>query len=133
MTEEDKQPQTVEDLIRNLGTSMNEGFQALGMRIGRLEPRLDELEAWRKKTSLRVGAIDANTSSADLSHESKLAAEITARAALEKKVDAIDTKQNTQIALLTRIESLTSNPVVRQIFTMIGAGIVAWLASKGLK
>lgn len=126
-------PKTVEELIRNLGTAMADGFQVLGVRIGRLEPRLDELEAWRKNNSDRVRGLAQKTSDADMGHDAKLAVEIVARHALEMKVDAINDKQNTQLALLSDIARFSKNPIVKQIFTAIGTALLSYLAMKGIK
>ncbi len=124
MPEDSKPPQSVEDLIRGLGTDMAQGFQALGLRIGRLEPRLDELEAWRQRTSLRVGAVASTASNADLAQEAKIADEIVSRQALEKKVD-------TALAILTRLDGFASKPLVRYIAGLVGLAIVAWLTAHG--
>lgn len=50
---------------------------------------------------------------------------------LKQDVAELKTQQVEQLAILTRIDKLTTNPIVRTILTAIGAGFVSWLASKG--
>jgi hypothetical protein len=52
-------------------------------------------------------------------------------AQLKDDVAELKTQQVQQLAILTRIDKLTTNPVVRTIMTALGAGLVSWLASKG--
>ena len=92
--------------------------------------RVDLIEARKPITSERVQAM---VSDGDLVHEAKLAEEIVARKSLAAKVDGLDTKQDTQLAILTRLESITKNPLVKTIATAIGTAFLTWLSMKGLR
>lgn len=137
----------VKEMLKNLALAMAGGFAKLNAdfelisgsidvlkdRVGVVESRQSQIEAWRTKNSLRVRGIESQTSEADLSHEAKIAAEIVARQSLEAKVDALDAKQDTQLAMLSSIHTLSKNPIVKQIFTALGTAILSWLAMKGFR
>ncbi len=125
MAEDDK-PQTPEDMFRALGKTINDGFQNIANRLDGFENRLEDVESWRRRTSLRVGAIATSTSSSDLSQEARLAAH-------DDKLKTIDEKQNLQIAILTRLDGFASKPMVKYIAGLIGLAIIAWLTSHGAK
>lgn len=127
----DEKP-TVEDLIHNLTNTVLDGFAAMGDRMALVEKRQDGFESWRRNNSDRVRGLAKQSSESDLSQDAKLSAEIIARRDLEKKVDAIDVKQNEQIAILGRIEALAKNPIVKQVLTAVGTAIIVWLAQKGI-
>ena len=72
-------------------------------------------------------------SDADLSQQAKLAEEIITRQALEKRVELIDVKQDTQLAILFDLKALAKNPYVKLILTALGTAILTWLSAKGIK
>ncbi len=85
-------------------------------------------------TSVKVRAlIDDTTSQMDLEHDAQLAQERAAREALATKVDALTETQQTQLAILSRLDKITSNPLVKTVLTILGTAFATWAASKGLK
>jgi hypothetical protein len=138
---------TVEGLLSGLVDSTREGFKEVNANIalvaneldvlkgrsGVIEGRLTELEGWRGRTSDRVRGIAATTSSADLEHSAVLANEILARQTLAMKVDALDAKQDVQLQILARLDSIAKNPIVKQVATALGTAVLTWLSLRGLK
>ena len=111
-------------------------------RVAVVESRVLSLEEARKVNSMRA----QQSSSIDLEHESKLAAEIVARTELAAKVDALavghselsdkadklDSKQDMQLAILGRLDKVASNPLVKTVAAMLATALVTWLASHGV-
>lgn len=111
-------------------------------RVAVVESRVLSLEEAKKVNSMRA----QQSSSIDLEHEAKLAAEITARTELAAKVDALalghvalnekadklDGKQDLQLAILGRLDSITKNPLVKTLGAMLITALVTWLASHGV-
>ena len=96
-------------------------------RVAVVESRVLSLEDARKNNSLRA----AGASQMDLEHEAKIAAEIVARQELASKVDALTATQALQLAILGRLDKVTSNPTVKVIAGMLATALVTWLASHG--
>ncbi len=113
--------------------TLHKRFAGVDGSIAELRSRQDRVEELRANTSERVRGVIRQTSEADLSHEAKLSEEIVARRTLEEKVDALDAKQDTQLAILTDIRKLAQNPIVKQVATAVGTAILVWLGTKGLR
>ncbi len=140
MPENEKPPETVEDLIRALTRSVNSGFQQVGTRIDEVEEHIDglrteldtvkdrvaQVETSRARLSGGVRQLASQTSDADLTHQAAIASILT-------DVNALKSESSIQLAILSRIERVTSSPMVKHIAMMLGAAIIAWLASKGYK
>jgi predicted nucleic acid-binding Zn-ribbon protein len=117
----DVQDATLDNVVR-------EG-QRTNVRLTRIEERVDEVETRMGRTSSRVKEV----SQADLAHDAQLAQERAAREALAQKVDALDAKQDTQLAILTRLDGIAKNPLVKTIAAMLATAFVTWLATHGIK
>ncbi len=118
---------TTDDLIRDLGTSMVQGFQAIGKRFETIEERQDAFETWRKNNSERVKGIEATTSSADLAHDAALAKEITDRQSLAAEVAAIKGQNSAQLVILQRLDAIADKPVVKRLAWLAVAVATGWL------
>lgn len=70
-------------------------------------------------------------SATDLSHDAKISREIIARQELAMKVDDLVDKQDTQLAILVRLDKITSNPIVKTIATILATAITTWAATRG--
>lgn len=138
---------SVHELLMQLGTAMRHGFDTVNAnvalvsndvdivkrRIASVEERQSDLEEWRRHTSERVRGIATQTSDADLTQAAKLADEIVARQELAKKVDSLDAKQDMQLAILTRLDSVAKNPLVKGIAQALGIAFLTWLGMRGIK
>ncbi len=125
-------------VVANLACVANK-LDVVEGRVVNVEKRQDLLDDWRRSNSERVRGM---VSEGDAAHESKLATEIVARRALETKVDALGKTQDalvktqeTQIAMLGRIEALATNlaksPQARRIATAAASALLTWLTIKG--
>jgi len=148
----------LEDLARvvrtiadNVGETRNDLYKlnvkvtSTDERLARVEGRLVVLETAPvsitpsvppppQLTSVKVRAlIDSTTSQMDLEHDAQLAQERAAREDLAAKVDVLTETQQTQLAILSRLDKITSNPLVKTILTILGTAFATWAASKGLK
>ncbi len=151
---EDEKKQSLEELIGSLSVSMNANFaktnanialvsddlSLLKGRVASVEGRQSDIDTWRAGNSVRVRSLASDASNADLAQQAKLAEEIVARKSLAEKVDSLDTKvdtlddkQNTQLAILSQLQKLAANPIVKQVATAVGTAILSYLAMKGLK
>lgn len=131
-----------------------DGFARLAADVGLVandislvKERVTLLESWRteqelrvSRASLRVKELDAATSQVDLEIQAKQAEEVLKRQALERqiadthaRVEALSTSQETQLAILTRLDKVASNPLVKTVATAVGTAILTWLASKGVR
>lgn len=96
--------------------------------LGIVKDRLVIVETWKNdvdtranRTSLRV----EQASKVDLEQAAALAAEKVAREELAAKVDAL-------LAIGTRLDRLTKNPIAKAIATIVGFALVSYAASKGI-
>jgi hypothetical protein len=94
-----------------------------------VKDRVTILETERTKLSGGVRGL----SSADSAHDAQLAQERAAREALADKVDNLTKTQETQLAILGRLDKVASNPLVKTLLTVLGTALATWAASKGLK
>jgi len=97
-------------------------------RVSNLETRTASLEGRAQTVSERV----RGASAADLSHDAKLAAEITAREALAADVATIKSTNEAQLAILARLDKVASNPTVKVVLFLIGTLVTGYLAQKGI-
>ncbi len=56
-----------------------------------------------------------------------------AREDLAKQVAALATTNATQLAILSRLDKVASNPLVKTVGAMLFTAFVTWLATKGIK
>ncbi len=117
----------IKELDANLGLAIHE-IDALKDRVGTIETRMGGIEGWRQRNSERVKGLINTTSSADLSNEAAIAAEIVQRQDLQTKVDSILNDQKTQLAYLQTLIKVTENPWVRRIATLVAYAAATWIA-----
>ena len=105
-------------------------------RLGVVEGRILVLEDAKKITSMRV----REASNADLTHEAQLAQERAAREELAvkaeelaAKVDALAHTNETQLAILGRLDAVTRNPLVKTLGAMLATAVITWLATHGVQ
>ena len=110
-----------------LDIGIKEG-QRTNSRLTMLEGRVEDVELRIARTSTRV----QQSSEADLQQSAQLAQEISAREALAKKVEDLTTTNATQLAILSRLDSLFKNPMVKLIAFAIWSAVTGYLANKGL-
>ncbi len=96
-------------------------------RVTILESRRNDDEVRFNRTSNRVREV----SQSDMEQASQLVQEKAAREELAAKVDALTTTQATQLAILSRLDKITSNPTVKVLAGMAATALVTWLASHG--
>ncbi len=135
-------PSPVEIAIAKLSAAVEAGFREARvdgalMRndISNIKDRVGTIESWKNdhdarasRTSLKV----QQASEHDLAHDAQLSQERTAREALATKVDELDTKQDTQLAILARLDKVASNPLVKTLAAMLATALITWLASHGV-
>lgn len=92
----------------------------LAAEVGEIKRRQDQHSVRAKQPSEH-----------DLAAAAELAKEIAARQSLAAKVDALDAKQDTQLALLERLNSVAAHPMVRRIAYALGGLLLAYLAGRG--
>lgn len=93
--------------------------------LGIVKDRVTLLEDKARQNSLRA----QSASQVDMAHESQLADEIVARKALAEKVDALTSSQATQTAILTRLDKIASNPLVKTVAASLGTAVLTYLAT----
>lgn len=113
---------------------VNEGIRT-NTRLTRIEERVDELEMRIGRASNRVREV----SQTDLEQSAQLVQERTAREAITAKVDALaadiatlSATNSTQLAILSRLDRVTSNPMVKTVAAMIATALITWLTSHGI-
>lgn len=124
------------DTLRELGREVRADISLVSNDLGVLKQRVSIMEGLRSSDEARLqnNSIRAKQASVvDLAHEAQLAQERMSREALAVKVEALDGKQDAQLALLQQLVKLTEKPVVKLVFTAIGTAILGYLSARGLK
>lgn len=124
----DTQDATMEKLVTE-GIESNVRLTRIEVRVEGAELRVAELESRIGRTSSRVKEV----SQQDMAQDAQLAQERAAREALAAKVDAIAKTNETQLAILARLDKVASNPTVKLILFAIGVAVTGWLMSHGIK
>ena len=133
----------IEVALRQLDVSMRSGFREVNANLdlvsgdlSTVKAEVRSLQSWRGEQEARLNnnSIRARQASqVDMEQASQLAQERSNREELAKRVDAIDAKQDVQIALLDKLVKLTEKPVVKLVATAIGTAILTWLSARGLR
>ncbi len=103
--------------------------------VGLLKQRVSIIESLRVEDEARAVKLSGGVrglSSADEQQAAQLAQERSAREALATEVKALTTMQETQLAILGRLDKVASNPVVKTVATAIGTAVLTYLATKGI-
>lgn len=114
----------------------NANIELVSTDLSVVKDRLVIVESWKADIDTRASRTSARVKMAsenDLSHDAQLAQERMARESLAKKVDSLTVTQETQLAILSRLDKVASNPMVKTIMTILGTALATWAASKGLK
>jgi len=140
----------VMEMLKQLREAQDAGFRTLGAdiqlvsndvtivkdRVGLVEQRVGVLEESRTRTSNGVRQL----SSHDSEQDAQLAQERAAReavaaelASVKAKVVDLSASNEVQLAILTRLDKVASNPHIKLILAVLGTAATTWLASKGLK
>lgn len=96
--------------------------------LGIVKDRLVIIENWKNDSESRAARTSMRVeqgSKVDLEQAAALAAEKVAREELASKVDTL-------LAIGTKLEKLTNNPMLKVLVGMLLTAAVSWLASKGL-
>jgi septal ring factor EnvC (AmiA/AmiB activator) len=96
-------------------------------RVAILESFRNDQETRASRTSARVQQSQAT----DLEQAAQLAQERAAREELAREVADLTTTQATQLAILTRLDKITSNPTVKVLAGMAATAALTWLATHG--
>lgn len=122
-------------LLEDLTRSVREGFRMTNANIevvandlGVVKARVDILESERTKLSGGVRQL----SSADADGAAQLAQERMAREALAVEVADLKKTNETQLAILARLDKVASNPMVKTVVTILVTILGTWAASKGI-
>lgn len=114
-----------------------EELQRLGSEQRALRKDVDELRSETKRTfDAERHAIKATTD-AIVEHVDKSAKAFQEKAADIEALKAETAQQSAELAkqtaILTRLDAVAANPMVRRVAYLIGLAIAGWLASKGIK
>lgn len=116
--------------------AMKEGFRTTNANIeivasdlSVVKSRVDILET--ERTKLSGGVRGLSTSNAE--QDAQLAMECAAREALAVEVRDIKRTNEAQLAILSRLDKIASNPTVKLILFALGIVATGYLTSKGLK
>lgn len=98
-----------------------EAVRAIASRVSDASERLDRIELRQNNNSIRVAA----SSDIDLQHDAAIAKLIL-------DLEALTKTQNTQLAILQKLEKVSENPLLRKVAYALGMALLAYLASKGV-
>ena len=94
-----------------------------------LRPAQHDREARTGRASFRIREV----SQTDLEQSSQLAKEIEAREALATQVEELVKTNAVQLGILSRLDKVTQNPLVKVVLTMLATAVLTWLAARGIK
>lgn len=141
------QPKTVElpavpTWAVELTQSVREGFartnanlELVSNDLSLVKERVALLESWKISSETRAARTsDAvrSASQVDVEQAAQLAQERAAREALAAKLDALSGTQEAQLAILSRLDKVAANPIVKTLAAMLATAVITWLASHGI-
>ena len=85
-----------------------------------------------RRLSERTKDTSLTASQNDLEAAAQLAQERAARETLDAKVDSLTATQETQLAILGRLDRVAKNPLVKTLAAMLATALITWLASHGV-
>ncbi len=111
--------------------------------LGILKQRVSIIEGLRVEDEHRLLKLSGGVrglSGTDLQHEAQLSQERAAREALADKatelatkVDALAKTNETQLAILSRLDGIAKNPLVKTLGAMLLTAVITWLATHGVR
>jgi hypothetical protein len=126
----------VQVLLLKLQRSLEDGFRTTNANIdvvandlSVVKSRVEILENERTKLSGGVRGL----SSLNAEQDAQLAQERMAREAVAKEVQDLKDTNAMQLAILSRLDKVASNPHIKIILAVLAAAAMSWAASKGLK
>ena len=105
-----------------------EHLHSLDAKAVTLTDQVSALTEAKRSSSLRAKSL----TEADTEQAKALEQEVYARQDLAKTVDALTTTNATQLAILSRLDKVASNPTLKLVATVIAAMFLQWAATKGL-
>ena len=106
----------------------NANLELVATDLGVLKERVGILENERTKLSGGVRGL----STTDAEQAAQLAQERSAREALALQVESLRHTNETQLAILGRLDAITKNPLVKTMVAMLATAALTWLAAHGV-
>jgi len=129
--------------IANLSNEVKSGFRLLAADMELMKDGLDvtkrEVAAIQKWKGLQEDRMSRNSMRAsqqteqDMEQAAQLAQEKAAREELASKFEELATDQKLQLAILSRLDKVASNPVMKVTIAIVAGIVTSWLANRGLK
>lgn len=110
----------VETLSDNV-TKLTANVEIVSNDLGIVKDRVSILETERTKLSGGVRGL----STSDAGQNMQIAS-------LAVKVDALTASQDLQLTILSRLDKVASNPLVKTMGAMLATAVITWLASHGV-
>lgn len=109
----------------------------IGQEQVRMKQDILDLKAETTRTFESERHAAASTMQAIIKHVDESAQAFREKAdvvdALQKETAAQSAELAKQTAILTRLDTIAANPMVRRLAYLVGVALAAWLASKGVK
>jgi hypothetical protein len=103
--------------------------------LGVVKDRVAILESFRSDQEQRANRTSAGVrslSTTDAAQEAQLAQERAAREELAAKVDSLAKTNETQLAILGRLDAVVKNPLAKTLVAMLATAAITWLAGHGV-
>jgi hypothetical protein len=110
--------------VRQSRTDNADKFVEVSTRLDQMNSRIGELEQRPIVVSGSLRAKVDNESQTNMVQDAAIATLVTDVASLKET-------QQTQLTILTRLDAVAANPMVRKVAYAIGGAILAWLAGTG--
>jgi hypothetical protein len=113
----------------------NANIELVTTDLGIVKDRLVIVEAWKGEQDQRSSRTSAGVrglSLTDVEQAAQLAQERTAREELALKVDSLHASQETQMAILGRLDAVARNPLVKTMAAMLATAAITWMAAHGV-
>lgn len=111
-------------ILRNV---VNEGVEA-NTRLSRLENRVEDVEVRMTRNSDRVRGVTASDSQQNIMIDTG----VHERAALREQLEKLAAINSAQLQILSRLDAITKNPLVKTLAAMLATSLITWLATKGI-
>lgn len=113
--------------------------KTLADAVNRMDSDVKELRSGQRRNEEDIRRLSDRTkdtsltaSQGDLEGAAQLAQERQAREELATKVDALTSTQETQLAILGRLDKVAKNPLVKTMAAMLATAVITWLAAHGV-
>jgi FtsZ-binding cell division protein ZapB len=123
--------------LKKADSTLTEEVQRISRKQDRMEQDVRDLKSDTSRRFEDESQASKTTMEAIIQHVDESAKAFKTKAAdidaLKKETAAQSAELAKQTAILTRLDAVAANPMVRRIAYLIGLAILAWLGSKGLK